>query len=350
VPVEVTGAAQRAAWAERVLPPVERVGEGIWSIPVPIPQNPLRYVLVYAFEHDQGIHIVDAGWNTDEAWQALSDGIALAGYSITDIKGVLVTHIHPDHYGLAGRVRQASGAWVGLHPDDAALIPGRYGVDMNDVVAQMRDLLVRHGVPAGEIDGLTTASFGIREWVDAVEPDRLIHDGDRVDIPQWDVRAVHTPGHSPGHLCFHVPERKLLLSGDHVLPRITPNITVHAQQEPNPLADFLDSLAQIEHLDVNEVLPAHEWRFAPLRTRVAEIIEHHRVRLQQVLDVLAERAPATCWEVATGLEWSRPWDEVVGFLRRAAVGETLAHLTLLESQGRVRRQDHGPVHWVPVTP
>ena len=345
--VEVTGAAQRAAWSNHVLPPVEKVVDGLWSIPVPIPQNPLRYVLVYAFEHDQGINLVDAGWNTDEAWQALNDGIGVAGYSIKDVTGVLVTHIHPDHYGLAGRVRQASGAWVGLHPDDASLIPGRYGVGMDDVVEQMRNLLANHGVPETEIDGLTTASFGIREWVDAVEPDRLINDGDRVDIPQWDVRAVHTPGHSPGHLCFYAPERRLLLSGDHVLPRITPNITVHAQQENNPLADFLDSLARIENLDVGEVLPAHEWRFSSLKTRVAEITDHHKQRLQQTLDVIHERAPVTCWEVAMNLEWSRPWDQVVGFLRRAAVGETLAHLTMLESQDRVRRQGEAPVHWIP---
>jgi len=349
VSVEITGAVQRQAWAEHVLPPVEKVVDGLWSIPVPIPQNPLRYVLVYAFEHEQGLNLVDAGWNTDEAWQALNDGIAKTGHTIADIKGVLVTHIHPDHYGLAGRVRESSGAWIGLHPDDANLIPGRYGSGMDDVVAQMRALLARHGVPDDEIDGLTTASFGIREWVDAVEPDRLINDGDRVDIPEWNVQALHTPGHSPGHLCFYAPDRKLLLSGDHVLPRITPNITVHAQQEPNPLADFLDSLARIENLDVTEVLPAHEWRFASLGARVAEITLHHKLRLQLTLDAVVDRAPTTCWDVAVNLPWSRPWDQVVGFLRRAAVGETLAHLTLLESQGKVERQSGVLTRWVPVT-
>jgi glyoxylase-like metal-dependent hydrolase (beta-lactamase superfamily II) len=327
---------------------VEKVVDGLWSIPVPIPQNPLRYVLVYAFEHEQGLNLVDAGWNTDEAWQALNDGIAKTGHTVADVKGVLVTHIHPDHYGLAGRVREASGAWIGLHPDDANLIPGRYGAGMDDIVAQMRALLTRHGVPDDEIDGLTTASFGIREWVDAVEPDRLINDGDRVDIPEWNVKALHTPGHSPGHLCFYAPDRKLLLSGDHVLPRITPNITVHAQQEPNPLADFLDSLARIENLEVTEVLPAHEWRFASLGARIAEITLHHKLRLQQTLETVTDRAPTTCWDVAVCLPWSRPWDQVVGFLRRAAVGETLAHLTLLESQGKVERQNGVLTRWIPV--
>ena len=107
---------------EGVVPPVERVRPGLWSIPVPIPDNPLRYVLVYALELDSGVALVDAGWDTPEAWTALTDGLAIAGGSIGDVRAVVVTHIHPDHYGLAGRVREASGAWIGLHPADAALL------------------------------------------------------------------------------------------------------------------------------------------------------------------------------------------------------------------------------------
>src|SRR5438067_1501376 len=100
------------------LPPVEQVRPGLWSIPVPIPNNPLRYVLVYAFATDRGVFLVDAGWNTDDAYDTLSDGLGVAGFEMSDVKGVLVTHIHPDHYGLAGRVREASGAWVGMDVGD----------------------------------------------------------------------------------------------------------------------------------------------------------------------------------------------------------------------------------------
>ena len=102
--VEVTGTQQLQAWERRVLPPVEQVRSGLWSIPVPIPDNPLRYVLVYALDGGDGVALVDAGWNTDEAWQALHDGLAQAGGSIADVRAVVVTHIHPDHFGLAGRV------------------------------------------------------------------------------------------------------------------------------------------------------------------------------------------------------------------------------------------------------
>ncbi len=107
--IEVTGVLQKQAWDLHVMPPVELVRPGLWSIPVPIPNNPLRYVLVYALELDDGVAIVDAGWNTDDAWAALNSGLEEAGGSINDVQAVLVTHIHPDHYGLAGRVRERVG-------------------------------------------------------------------------------------------------------------------------------------------------------------------------------------------------------------------------------------------------
>ena len=101
--------------ASKPFPPVAQVRPGLWSIPVPLP-IPLRYVLVYAFETERGPYLVDAGWNTDDAFDALCGGLATAGFAMSDVQGVMVTHIHPDHYGLAGRVRESSDAWIALAP------------------------------------------------------------------------------------------------------------------------------------------------------------------------------------------------------------------------------------------
>ncbi len=343
--VVVTGTDQRAAWDLGVMPPVEQVRPGLWSIPVPIPNNPLRYVLVYALEAGNGICLVDAGWNTDSAFTALTEGLSTAGMALSDVTAVLVTHIHPDHYGLAGRVREASGAWVGLHPADAALIPGRYGAGMEEVLRAMRRLMTDNGVPDDVVHELSDASLGIRDFVDAVEPDVMLEDGTRVDIEGIDLTVVHTPGHSPGHVCFYEAGNKLLLSGDHVLPRISPSISVHAQQVDNPLADFLDSLKRVGALDVTDVLPAHQWRFSPLDVRVAELLSHHAERLEQTRQLIESTPEATCWDITGRMTWSRPWDEVRGFMRRAAVGETLAHLVLLESRGTIVRVAGQPVRW-----
>ena len=337
---------QRDAWVSGAMPAVERVRPGLWSIPVPIPINPLRYVLVYALELPGGVAIIDAGWNTEEAYTALADGLAVAGYAMTDVRAVLVTHIHPDHYGLAGRVREASGAWIGLHPADAGLLYERYDDSAIDsLVARERAMLARSGVPPLTLDELSGASKMIRQYVTMAKPDRLIEDGSTLGLPGWDLRALWTPGHSPGHLCFVSPSRRLLFSGDHVLARITPIVAVHPQSAPDPLADYLDALAAVRGLSVDEVLPAHEYRFLDLAERVDYVMAHHGKRLAEIESAVSAADGATCWDVTTRLTWSRPWDTIPAFMRRAATNESLAHLVYLEGRGRLRRVPGEPDLW-----
>lgn len=341
----MTGVLQKEAWDRNVLPPVEKLQPGLWSIPVPIPNNPLRYVLVYALERsDGGVAIVDAGWNTEDAWLALTKGLEEAGGSISDVRSVLVTHIHPDHYGLAGRVREETGAWIGLHPADAEMLEARY-MKMDDLLARMRVFLQDAGVPETKLPDLNFASMTIRGQVTMAVPDVLFEDRKQVEVPGWDLQTVWTPGHSPGHVCFYSADNCLLLSGDHVLPRITPNIGVHTQQFPNPLGEYLESLLKVQNFDVGEVLPAHEYRFSDLRSRLDEIILHHAHRLGEIERLLSEHPGSTAWDISVMLSWSRPWHEIADFMQRAAVGETLAHIVLLENHQRVRREGSLPARF-----
>jgi len=331
------------ATAHSPLPPVERVRPGLWSIPVPLPNNSLRYVFVYAFETDAGPYIVDAGWNTDEAYEALDSGLRHAGSSVAEVQGVLVTHIHPDHYGLAGRIREASGAWVALHRADAALIHDRYDEPV-DLVARVDAMMRRTGAPPLEASELSRASMPVRPLVDPVHPDVLVEDGDRPDVPGWDLSAIWTPGHSPGHLCFWEPRHRVMLSGDHVLPRITPNISLHPQQGDDPLGQYLVSLAKIAAYDAEEVLPAHEHRFVSLQGRVEELQLHHERRFAEVLAAIGSGI-TTAYGIASKMTWSRGWNRLEGFMRRSAVGEAMAHLRALERRGLVVERMGEPSIW-----
>jgi len=328
--------------ALKPLPPVEQVRPGLWSIPVPLP-IPLRYVLVYAFATDRGVYIVDAGWNTDEAFDALDDGLQEAGFGAAEIRGVMVTHIHPDHYGLAGRLRDHSDAWIALHPADAALVHDRYE-QPGDLLTRMGIMLRRFGAPEEELEALRDASMPARPFVDFATPDVLMEDGDRPEIPGWDLTAVWTPGHSPGHLCFWEPANKLLLTGDCVLPRITPNINLNAQSGDDPLGDYLTSLERLADFDAEGALPAHEWRYDDHRGRLLEIREHHELRFREIVAAI-EQGHETAWSVAPHMDWSKPWDAIDPLMKRMAVGEAAAHLRALARRGVLDEIDGETIRW-----
>jgi glyoxylase-like metal-dependent hydrolase (beta-lactamase superfamily II) len=308
---------------------------------VPLPLAQLGYVLVYAFETSAGVYLVDCGWECELSWAGLVSGLAATGHAISDIRGVLGTHVHPDHYGLAGRIRAEAGAWLALHPLDAKLVCAWYGAGRRPHLVD-REVLRDAGVPDSDLVALEaddTPPFG-----PAAPPDRLVHDGQRVDIPGWQVIAVWTPGHSPGHLCYHVPEQRILLSGDHILPRITSGIPYSPRPGDDALGDFLESVTRLHDYDVGLVLPAHETRFDNLPLRVAQLCGHHDRRLTEVIAAVTSGA-ATAWEIAAAITWALPWEAIHGAMRRGAVTETLAHLRALQRRGVLTRADGPPIRW-----
>jgi len=343
---EVTGHKQKQAWLEKGLPPVEQVQPGLWSIPVEIPIRPLRYVLVYVLELRDGIAIIDAGWNDQKSYDALSAGLAQGGYRISDIKDVLVTHVHPDHFGLAKRLREETGARITLHRAEAKtlMIEPRQEVQWQ-MEAEVHGL--SHGVPDEERSHMQREVGEFRKFVDHSPPDVLVEDGQRLELPGWELDGIWTPGHTPGHMCFVDAGRKVMFTGDHVLPRITPNISVHSNNPPDALAKYLDSLTKVAKVadTINELegLPGHEYRFAGIRQRADELIGHHETRLAELVDIVRDEPGVTTWQISQRLSWARPWESFRFPERRAALGEAVSHVELLQQRGVVR-SDPGPTN------
>ncbi|WP_343046170.1 MBL fold metallo-hydrolase [Nonomuraea typhae] len=305
----------------------------MWSVPVPIPGNPLGYTLVYALESPRGPVLVDAGWNHPDAWEALRGGLGMLGIDVADVHGVVVTHFHPDHAGLAGQVREVSGAWIAMHEADAALVTLIHGLDEEAHRDFQAEMLRRAG--AGGDDARVPASA---RPVPPARPDRTLRDGDLVDLPGRELRAIHTPGHTPGHLCLQLGDR--LFTGDHVLPDITPHVGIYPydRTDVDPLGDFLMSLEKVTSLGPLTALPAHEWIFPDVAARAAEIRHHHEERLHTLAAQLtAHGEPLTIWEIAAMMTWNRAWDDLSPMLRGMAAGEAAAHLRTLEARGAIRR-------------
>jgi len=342
VPAEPSAPAQWEAWKRKEIPPAEQVRTGLWSIPVPIPHNPLRYTISYVAEADDGLLVVDPGWFSPATWDALTAGLALLGGSVSDVVGVVVTHIHADHHGLSGRLRAESGAWVAMHPAEVEALPSRLATWVEENAD--RSWLTACGVPADVIEEMSFSPAQMKPFMDMVEPDLLLADGDPVPHGDRTLRAIWTPGHTPGHICLHDETRDVLLTGDHVLPRISPNIGL-TLIEDDPLSSFMASLERVAEFDTAEILPAHEYRFRGIAARTVALLQHHQERCDEIATVLRTVGEATAWQVTERLTWSRGWENVKGVMRRSALAETAAHLQYMRKKGTLELLDGSVRRW-----
>ena len=327
------GSTGSGAWVE---PGAFEVAPGVHRIPLPLPNDGLRAVNVYALTSAEGVVLVDGGWAIPQARDVLVAGLAAIGAGLGDVTRFLVTHVHRDHYTQAVAVRRETGAHVGLGRGEKPtldLLQDRTRPPLLEQLAVL-EALGAHALLQVVGAGMRTGSVETSHWE---YPDAWLAPGP-VDLPGGRVlEAVETPGHTAGHLVFHDLAGGLLLAGDHVLPTITPSIGFEPVLSDNPLGAFLGSLALVRERPDALLLPAHGPVAPSVHARVDELLAHHDRRLDATLAAVAAGA-ATPAEVAARLGWTRRerrLDELDPFNATLAVFETAAHLRLLEAQGRV---------------
>lgn len=338
-------------------------GGGVRSLAVPIPDNPLGTTLVHVVDTDRGPVLIDTGWDDPDSWEVLTAGLAACGIPVAEVHGVVITHHHPDHHGLSGKVRDASGAWIAMHALDTEIVRRTREHKAERWFAYMADKLEACGAPEDHVALLREArtarrSGGLPPFAPAL-PDREIVPGELLGLAGRRLRAIWTPGHTPGHVCLHLeeahpaglPGHGRLFSGDHLLPRITPHIGLYEDPDDatvaDPLGDYLDSLERVGRLGPAEVLPAHQHAFTDAPGRVRELLAHHEERLTGLLTLLA--TPLTAWQLAERMEWNRPWEQIPFGSRNIAVSEAEAHVRRLVKLGRAEAvPGSGPVTYVAV--
>jgi len=314
---------------------------GIHQLKVPIPNNPLENTNVYLIQSDDGYVLIDAGWNDNTALQVLHDQLSDIGVEFHDISRILITHAHHDHYGLAGRLRELSGATIALSRIDRDFLSPQYS-SFDEYLDRIEHWFRGNGVPEKELPASRMFAT-MRRTAASVLPDVILDEGDIISIGDLKIRVVWTPGHTPGHVCFYEPERKLLFAGDHVLSVITPNISMLPLSRNNPLADFIGALNKVKLLDISLTLPAHEQLIEDLHGRIDEIIQHHEIRSQEILDAL-KGEPMTAFSISGHITWMPEFggvhfDNLEVNDRRMAIMETLAHLEAMRVDSRVIRAD-----------
>lgn len=320
------------------VPPPRSLGEGIHLIPAPLPFPSPSWVNCYALEAGQGITLIDCGCDWQPGYDALRAGLAEVGLAGAPIHTLIVSHLHPDHVGMADRIRAEEGARLVMHRR-AAHRMDRYN-DTPGFVARNLELAERHGVP-GQEAGALAGDPARPEFMPPLDPpDLVVEDGEH--IPLGGARyleVVHTPGHDPSHICLRDSRRGVVFSGDHVLPRISP-VIMFDEEYDDVLGDYLNSLARLLEIPIGLTYPAHGGIIERGSARVEQILLHHDRRLDQMRQ-RAESLPATAWEMMAAV--FRP--HLSPEQQRLALRETIAHLEHLRLAERLRREDRDGVVW-----
>jgi glyoxylase-like metal-dependent hydrolase (beta-lactamase superfamily II) len=335
---------------EPASPEVTELAPGILRCMLPVELPGLGHVNCYALEDERGFTLVDPGLPSPESWTALQDRLAQAGAGLRHVHTVVVTHSHFDHFGAATRIRDETGAdilthelfrtlWQQQELDEALeLEPIRLGADADEaeeerMVERLRERWRTRRTPWGR-EGTPPPDDHLRRMIRerggamfrTPEPTVTVVDDQVVHLAGREWVAIHTPGHTQDHLCLLDPVEGVLLSGDHVLPTITPHIGGMTEQ-PDPLARFFDSLGRMEELDgVRLALPAHGHPFTDLAGRAAEIRQHHLERLDILRHAGDELGVAPVETFMERLFRERSWGEM-------AASETWAHLEHLRVLG-----------------
>jgi glyoxylase-like metal-dependent hydrolase (beta-lactamase superfamily II) len=287
--------------------------------------------------------LIDAGWGTPESLAALDGLLRRIGSSADDVRRVLVTHFHPDHCGSAGAFQRQRAVEIGMHDADARHLDHRF-FHRAPFEAETVRWLRAAGAPGDVIDAGLQIVAKAAAMVAELAPDHIIQDGELIKHGVWELVALHTPGHTPGHLCFYERTTRTMFSGDHVLSFINTSPGLRPQSTADPVGDYLGSFDRLRELDVDLVLPGHQEPFTGFATRLESLRQHHLERMSATRRLLAEGCH-TVWDVTSRISRSRAWEQLHHSTKISAMGETFGHLVYLAVRGQVLRANGSPDHW-----
>jgi glyoxylase-like metal-dependent hydrolase (beta-lactamase superfamily II) len=310
----------------------EEIAPGMWRLVFEMPWFFLKSVNAYLIRDSDGYALVDCGMDNDECWAQINRQLSALDVALSAIHTIVATHGHPDHTGMAGKIRRHGHTKVWLHRGD-------------DSRALLERWLVRFGVPEAEAADMAGRVRDGDRATPAVEPTDLLEGGESLRLGSHAFEVHWTPGHTPGHVCLYEPAEQLLLCGDHILEEVAPNVSLQPYTDENPMPGYLSSLQWVAELPVRLALPGHGAPLSKLRERALGLVGHQTERQDQ-LQALLTNEPQTAYELAQQV-WAdsvpNNWQQFGPRLRRNAIGTLAAHLELLVDYDRARRIEDGAV-------
>ncbi len=299
----------------------------IFQIYVPLPDNPLKNLNCYVLKSGNEALVIDTGFNRPECKQALEYGMKELKIDI-EHTSLFLTHLHSDHVGLVYELTKHKKCHIYMGKID-------YDYFVNTTIGDMWLKTEQKFEQEGFSKEYTTAlrntnparSFAPSGIFEAT----TLNDGDTIQIGDCILQTILVPGHTPGQMCLYIQKEKILFTADHILFDITPNITSWIGVK-NSLGDYIQSLHKIKRIPIQLALPAHRKNDINIYERIEQILLHHKIRLEDTIDILAKKQNLTAYQIASFMKWSmrgKCWEEFPITQRWFAVGETMAHLDYL---------------------
>jgi len=316
-------------------PYIEEIVTHFYRAEIPIPDSPLKATNCYIIKSDDRNLIIDTGMNEKECLDTMKTVLLDLGIQLPDTD-FFITHSHRDHIGLINALASKSSrvfynikelgntaAAIRERATRAAIIAQRHGYENNRIVQ-----MVETGTAPEKMDVYPEFSRYT-----------IVRESDTLTVSGYSFKVIETPGHSPGHTCLYDKNKKIFISGDHILGDITPNIASHFNNDENPLQDYLASLDKVYPLDVKLTLPGHRNLITDFRGRIAELKSHHAERAAETLEILKEGS-LDAFQVASRMTWDlsyNTWEDIPFSLKWFAFSEAMSHLQYLESLGKVKQ-------------
>jgi glyoxylase-like metal-dependent hydrolase (beta-lactamase superfamily II) len=311
---------------------LEEIQTNLFRVEIPLPNSPLKFLNSYVIRSSEKNLIIDTGLNRKECLDAMHSGLEKLGIDLTNTD-FFITHLHADHFALLAKLVTPTSRVFFNRPETEL-------IEASGWWERMIAYAAKNGFPENELQLAIRSHPGREFGSDWIPEISFLQDGDEIFAGNYGFQCVSTPGHSLGHTCLYEPNKKILVAGDHILIDITPNIQCWTDEQ-NPLQDYLTSLDKVNNLEIDLVLPGHRRIITDHRRRIAELKEHHRARLEEVLSILEDH-PQTAFEVASQMTWDLDCDSWEDFPRAQkwfATGEAIAHLRYLERKDLIFRKD-----------
>jgi glyoxylase-like metal-dependent hydrolase (beta-lactamase superfamily II) len=316
----------------------ERVLPGVWRLRLPLPWPGIPHCNAWALAAGDGIVLVDCGMDQPGSLRELDRALEQAGFALADVRLLVCTHAHVDHCGQAAAVQQRSGCELWIHPRREHLTASLD--DPDATLARRIEVARQSGVPEAPLQAWAAGRREQRSGMSGpLDVARELLSGVVVetDLGAW--RVHETPGHAPSHVVLHQPESRVLLSGDHVLGRIS--LYFDHGWTPDPVGEFLAALDLVDGLDVRLTLSGHGRPFTDLHGHVEGNRALVRSRLEAVAAAVRERGEATAFDLLPGVYGDKLMPETAAWL----LTKMLCYLEHLERGGVLRRREAEPVRW-----